>query len=163
MVAELGREIPHGYFGENLTTAGIDIGGARQGERWRLGEADDPDHVRPAGRPTPASRARRSSGACVSRGWVRRFADHGEPGAYLSVVKEGVVRAGAVLEVVQVPEAAKTIREQFAQVMRSRLTHALGLPPTLDIEYLDVKRFDGGGRHEHGRQHGRRRAHRRHR
>ena len=42
---ELGREIPHGFFGENLTTAGIDIGGARQGEQWRLGEADDPDHV----------------------------------------------------------------------------------------------------------------------
>ena len=38
---ELGREIPHGFFGENLTTAGIDVGGARQGERWRLGEADE--------------------------------------------------------------------------------------------------------------------------
>ena len=50
--------------------------------------------------------------------WVRRFAEHGESGAYLSVVKEGVVRAGAVLEVVHVPEAALTIREQFAQAMR---------------------------------------------
>ena len=113
---ELGREIPHGFFGENLTTAGIDIGGARQGEQWRLGEADDPDHVvlQVTDSRIPCStfqwRMREPR-------WVRRFAEHGEPGAYLSVVKEGVVRAGAVLEVVQVPEAAKTIREQFAEVM----------------------------------------------
>jgi MOSC domain-containing protein YiiM len=113
---ELGREIPHGFFGENLTTAGIDIGGARQGEQWRLGEADDPDHVvlQVTDSRIPCStfqwRMREPR-------WVRRFADHGESGTYLSVVKEGVVRAGAVLEVVQVPEQAKTIREQFAEVM----------------------------------------------
>ena len=87
-----------------------------QGEQWRLGEADDPDHVvlQVTDSRIPCStfqwRMREPR-------WVRRFADHGEPGAYLSVVKEGVVRAGAVLEVVQVPEGAKTIREQFAEVM----------------------------------------------
>src|SRR4051812_16558933 len=41
---ELGREIPHGFFGENLTTAGIDIGGARQGGQWRVGGGGGPRH-----------------------------------------------------------------------------------------------------------------------
>jgi MOSC domain-containing protein YiiM len=35
--AELDREIPPGLFGENLTTAGIDVNGALIGERWRVG------------------------------------------------------------------------------------------------------------------------------
>ena len=90
MVPWLGRDIPHGFFGENFTTEGIDIGAAGQGEQWRLGEADDPDHV--VLQVTDSRiRARRSSGACGTAVRVRRFADHGEPGAYLSVVKEGVV------------------------------------------------------------------------
>jgi MOSC domain-containing protein YiiM len=35
--AELGRELPNGSFGENLTTAGLDVNGALLGERWRVG------------------------------------------------------------------------------------------------------------------------------
>ena len=34
---ELGRELPNGAFGENLTTAGLDVNGALIGERWRIG------------------------------------------------------------------------------------------------------------------------------
>src|SRR3954449_9356649 len=34
--AQLGREIPDGMFGENLTTEGLDVSGARIGERWRI-------------------------------------------------------------------------------------------------------------------------------
>src|SRR3954470_3992099 len=33
----LGRPLPSGSFGENLTTAGIDVTGAEIGERWRVG------------------------------------------------------------------------------------------------------------------------------
>lgn len=33
----LGRELPNGFFGENLTTSGIDVNEARVGERWRVG------------------------------------------------------------------------------------------------------------------------------
>ncbi|MGK5451487.1 MOSC domain-containing protein, partial [Streptomyces radiopugnans] len=33
----LGRELPNGVFGENLTTAGADVSGALIGERWRIG------------------------------------------------------------------------------------------------------------------------------
>ena len=34
----LGRELPHGMFGENLTTSGLDVDGALVGERWAVGE-----------------------------------------------------------------------------------------------------------------------------
>lgn len=35
---ELGRELPPGWFGENLRVSGIDVNAARIGERWRIGE-----------------------------------------------------------------------------------------------------------------------------
>src|SRR5438128_10546562 len=34
---ELGRPLASGTFGENLTTQGLDVSGARIGERWRIG------------------------------------------------------------------------------------------------------------------------------
>jgi MOSC domain-containing protein YiiM len=33
----LGRPLPSGFFGENLTASGIDVAEARVGERWRVG------------------------------------------------------------------------------------------------------------------------------
>ena len=38
--AALGRELGPGAFGENLTVEGIDVTGARIGERWRAGTAE---------------------------------------------------------------------------------------------------------------------------
>ncbi len=38
-VEQLGRELRDGMFGENITTAGLDISGAAIGETWRLGTA----------------------------------------------------------------------------------------------------------------------------
>ncbi len=37
-VTELGRDLSPGSFGENLRTVGLDVTGARLGERWRVGE-----------------------------------------------------------------------------------------------------------------------------
>src|SRR5262245_53292462 len=34
---ELGRSISFGEFGENLTLQGVDVNGARLGERWQIG------------------------------------------------------------------------------------------------------------------------------
>jgi MOSC domain-containing protein YiiM len=34
----LGHDVPPGYFGENVRTTGLDVTGARLGERWRMGE-----------------------------------------------------------------------------------------------------------------------------
>lgn len=36
--AELGRVLPNGVFGENLTTSGLPVTSALIGERWRIGE-----------------------------------------------------------------------------------------------------------------------------
>ena len=38
--AELGRELGPGFFGENLTLRGVDVTGARPGDRWRAGEVE---------------------------------------------------------------------------------------------------------------------------
>ena len=37
--ATLGRQLAAGTFGENLTTEGVDVSGARVGERWQIGTA----------------------------------------------------------------------------------------------------------------------------
>jgi hypothetical protein len=34
---QLSRSLTNGMFGENLTTSGVDVTGARIGERWRIG------------------------------------------------------------------------------------------------------------------------------
>src|SRR5258705_7281395 len=38
--AQLGRELPYGMFGENLTTSEIDLAGAVIGERRRIGTVE---------------------------------------------------------------------------------------------------------------------------
>ncbi|MCC6495420.1 MAG: MOSC domain-containing protein [Propionibacteriaceae bacterium] len=85
--AELGRALAAGSFGENLTTVGLDVQGARIGERWRVGtcllEVTD---VR-----IPCSVF---AGFVAEPDWVRRFTQHGVPGAYLRVIEPGVVTAG---------------------------------------------------------------------
>ena len=40
----LGRELRDGEFGENVTTAGLDVTGALIGEIWRMGERGCPGH-----------------------------------------------------------------------------------------------------------------------
>ncbi len=113
---ELGRDIPPGFFGENLSTKGIDIGSCVQGERWLVGDPADPRHVVlevTDARIPCATFAYRMQ----ERGWLRRFADHGESGSYLSVVRTGAIRAGAPITVVRVPEHGETIRAQFARTM----------------------------------------------
>ena len=61
----LGRDLPNGYFGENLTTTGIDVNDARIGERWRIGERSSrsPHRVRRAP-PSGAGWGRRAGSRC---------------------------------------------------------------------------------------------------
>ncbi|MEU5435259.1 MOSC domain-containing protein [Streptomyces sp. NPDC020719] len=95
---ELGRELPGGIFGENLTTYGMDLSDARIGERWRVG----PDVVLEVS----CSRipCRTFAGAMGEQGWVKRFTQAAVPGAYLRVIEEGEVRAGDAIEVIHRPE-----------------------------------------------------------
>lgn len=84
---ELGRDLADGLFGENLTTAGIDVDASEQGDVWTLGSAV----LRASGPRVPCATFAQRMG---ERAWVRRFAERGRGGTYLAVVEPGVIRPG---------------------------------------------------------------------
>jgi MOSC domain-containing protein YiiM len=112
-----GRPVPDGLFGENLTTGGLDVNGAEIGERWRVGE-EAVLEVSTFRTPCHTFTAWLGRNGYDTRGWVRRFAADGRPGAYLRVVVEGEVRAGDPVEVVHRPGTGVTVATRFAEVMR---------------------------------------------
>ncbi len=98
--AELDRELPPGYFGENLRTAGLDVTGAVIGETWQVGDGPAPVLLEVTMPRTPCQTfARRMD----EPHWVRRFTARGRPGAYLRVRRGGSVRAGDPVVVVDRP------------------------------------------------------------
>ncbi|CQR62367.1 Uncharacterized protein yflK [Streptomyces leeuwenhoekii] len=111
---ELGRPLPNGSFGENLTTAGLDVSGARIGERWRVG----PEVVLEVtcGR-IPCRTFQDHLG---EKQWVRRFTRKGAPGAYLRVVEPGEIRTGDAVEIVHRPDHEVTVALQFRAVTTER-------------------------------------------
>ena len=84
---ELGRDLPHGMFGENLTTLGLDVDASEYGDVWTVGEAV---LCVSAPRVPCATFALRMG----EKGWVKRFADRGRAGTYLAVVRPGTIRPG---------------------------------------------------------------------
>jgi MOSC domain-containing protein YiiM len=103
---ELGRELRDGRFGENLTTAGADVGGALLGERWRVGTAV----LEVTGPRVPCAVFRNW---LDESGWVKRFTEAGRTGAYFKVVRQGELGAGDAVEVVDRPEESVTVAESF--------------------------------------------------
>ncbi|HEY7362170.1 MAG TPA: MOSC domain-containing protein [Streptosporangiaceae bacterium] len=101
-VERLGRELPSGTFGENITTSGLEVTGALIGEVWRLGSAV----VQVTSSRIPCAVF---AGWMAERQWVKRFAGAGRTGAYLRVLEEGQVSAGDPVEVLARPAQAVTI------------------------------------------------------
>ena len=93
----VGRELGPAAFGENLTLAGVDVSGARIGERWRIGTAE----LRVAGPRVPCFKLEARIGV---PGFQRAFLHAGRPGAYLAIAEEGVLEAGDAVEIVHRPE-----------------------------------------------------------
>lgn len=85
---ELGRPLRCGYFGENLTTAGLDVTGALIGEQWRVGR----DVVLEISMPRIPCRT--FAAWLGEQGWLRTFIERGRPGALLRVLRPGTVTAG---------------------------------------------------------------------
>ena len=85
--ADLGRELPPGMFGENLTTSGMDVTGALLGERWRVGTA----LLRVTSPRIPCGSFAHRMG---ERRWEKRFTAAARPGAYFAVAEPGTLRAG---------------------------------------------------------------------
>ncbi len=124
--AALQRPMRNGFFGENLTTAGLDVSGCLVGERWRVGSALlEVCSVRIPCRVFAAW--------LEEAGWVRRFTAEGRPGAYLRVLQPGEVAAGDPVEVVHRPAHEVTV----AVVFRALTTRPDLLPRLLDVPALE--------------------------
>ncbi|WLQ35769.1 MOSC domain-containing protein [Streptomyces castrisilvae] len=119
---ELGRPLPNGSFGENLTTAGLRVSGALIGERWRIGAG--PVLEVTSGR-IPC---RTFAGHIGEARWLKRFTRAAAPGAYFRVVTPGSVRAGDPVEIVHRPDHGVTVELQFRAVTTRRDLLPLLLP-----------------------------------
>jgi MOSC domain-containing protein YiiM len=117
----LDRTLLSGFFGENLTTSGIDVNDARIGERWRIGRDVELQVTAPR---IPCSTFR---GWVGEQGWVKTFTAEARPGAYLRVVTPGWIRAGDPIEVTYLPAHDVTV----AMVFRAETTERELLPRLL--------------------------------
>ena len=99
---ELGSELPHGVFGENLTLHGVDVTGALIGERWRIGsvllEVSEPRF--------PCWKLGVRFGDPLM---LKRFAQARRTGTYLRIVEDGSLRPGDAVRVVSRPAHDLTI------------------------------------------------------
>ncbi|MFV9452982.1 MOSC domain-containing protein [Rhodococcus sp. NM-2] len=104
--SELGRELPPGWFGENLRLDGIAATDAVIGERWRIGTTE----LEVTSPRTPCG----TFGVWAAEPrWVKRFSERGDTGAYLRVVTEGSVGAGDTVQRIHVPGHGVTVRDLF--------------------------------------------------
>lgn len=106
----LGRDLPDGVFGENLTTTGLDVDAAILGERWRVGDAE----LQVTAPRIPCQTFRQ---AMQVRGWLRRFTEDGRSGAYLRVITPGTIGAGDSIEVVHRPDHGVTVVDAFRALL----------------------------------------------
>jgi MOSC domain-containing protein YiiM len=122
----LGRDLPGGLFGENLTTTDVDVNGAIIGERWRVGAelVLEPTFGRI---PCATFQAK-----MAEPHWLKTFTRENRPGAYLRVVTPGDVRAGDRIEVVERPGHGVTIATAF----RAYMTEPELLPKLIEIDDL---------------------------
>jgi MOSC domain-containing protein YiiM len=121
--AELGRELGAGAFGENLTTAGVDVSGAVIGERWRVG--------------TTLLEVVQPRFPCFKLGlrmddpgFVRTFAHGSRPGAYLRIVEEGELGEGDEVAIEERPDHGVTSRLVYDAILvdRTLVPRALRAP-----------------------------------
>jgi MOSC domain-containing protein YiiM len=124
---ELQRDLSNGEFGENLTTAGVDVTGARVGERWHVGSDGLVLEVS-----SPRVPCRTFATWLSIRGWVKTFTKAATPGAYLRVIETGTVRAGDSIVVVDRPDHDVTI----GLVFRALTLEPELLPRVLEADAL---------------------------
>lgn len=107
----LGRDVPNGFFGENLTTRGIDVNAALLGERWRIGDTVVVQVTEPR---IPCSTFR---GWVDEKGWLKTFTQAARPGTYLRIVVPGSIRAGDPITVEHRPDHGVTISLTYRALM----------------------------------------------
>jgi len=128
--AQLSRPLTNGMFGENLTTAGVDVTDARIGERWCIGTDGLVLEVT-----APRTPCRTFSAFLELDGWMKTFTKAAKPGAYLRVISPGAVRAGDTVTVDYRPDHDVTIGFAF----RARMTDRHLLPRLLAADALSAE------------------------
>jgi MOSC domain-containing protein YiiM len=93
-VSALGRELVPGALGENLRTVGLDVSGARIGERWRTSRGVLLEVT------APRIPCHKLAGFLDVPDMVGRFLSAGRPGAYLRVLTIGAIAADDRLDLV---------------------------------------------------------------
>ncbi len=133
----LGEPVQPGMFGENLTTAGIDVNEAVLGEHWRIGSAVlSPCEVRI---PCNTFKAWMGREGFDNAAWVKRFAAENRPGPYLRVIETGSLQAGDEIRVEDRPAHGVTVSMMFRAFTREpellpRLLDVPGLPDEVYAE-----------------------------
>jgi MOSC domain-containing protein YiiM len=123
---DLGRTLRNGSFGENLTTTGLDVTGARIGERWQVGTDVLLEVCVPR---IPCSTF---VGWLGERGWIKTFTKRAVPGAYLRVLSPGHIESGDEVTVAERPAHDVTI----GVVFRALTLEADLLPRLVDVAAL---------------------------
>jgi len=102
--AQLGRTFAPGTFGDNLTTQGVDVGGAVVGQHWRIGNA-----VLEVSEPRVP---------CYKLGirmedprFPAVFSAADRPGSYLRIVEEGSLTVGDHIEIGSPPGHGLTVAD----------------------------------------------------
>ena len=124
---QLDRTLTNGMFGENLTTSGVDVTGARIGERWRIGTNGLVLEVC-----APRTPCRTFSAFLELDNWIKTFTKAAKPGAYLRVISPGTVRSGDTISIDQRPDHGVTI----GLVFRASMTEPDLLPQLLAADAL---------------------------
>ncbi len=132
----LGRPLDNGFFGENLTTRGIDVNEALVGEVWRVGATVQLKVTSPR---IPCSTFR---GWMGEKGWAKMFTAEGRVGTYLSVLTPGRIEAGDPVEVVHRPDHTVTSALVFRAITTERdlLPQLLAAGDDLEPEIAEMAR-----------------------
>jgi len=121
----VGRVLAPALFGENLTLRGVDVSGARIGERWRIGTTV----VQVTAPRTPCSKLAYVMDDPL---FVKAFGVALRPGAYLRVIEAGTVAAGDRAEVISRPDHDLTV----AGMANIFLFDRAGIPSALAVPEL---------------------------
>ena len=138
---ELGLPLGPGSFGENLTTAGVDVSGAVIGERWQVGTA----RLEVCDARGPCWKL---AGHLGVPDMIRRFRAALRPGAYLRVLVEGEIGAGDDLQIVERPGHGVTVADvariqHFDRSQAATLLVADRLAPGMRAWALEHAREEG--------------------
>jgi MOSC domain-containing protein YiiM len=101
---QLGRALPPGMFGENLTTEGIDVGAAVVGQHWRIG-----DVVLEVSEPRMP--CYKLGIRMEEPGFPAVFSAADRPGTYLRIVEEGSLASGDRVEIGVPPGHGLTVAD----------------------------------------------------